>query len=178
MNDTIYPLLWVTEVRRHHSCFPIKCLAQVRLRQKYYAPQVRPDWGSNSWPPDHDSAFHVTETPALTTSPWVTPALVWLDRAEEQDIDYSKFLIVSYWSFRDMCLRYWSVSLSLWILPMLNTSKNGLHADVIPRRSVVWPLHHFCNHFKLLSLYLDVCSQTHDRSTSGTLTLVRSSHST
>ena len=37
------------------------------LAQKYYAPQVRSDRGSNSWPPDHDSKFHVTETPALTT---------------------------------------------------------------------------------------------------------------
>ena len=35
-----------------------------KLGQKYYAPQVRPDWGSNSWPPDHDGTFHVTETPA------------------------------------------------------------------------------------------------------------------
>ena len=30
------------------------------LRQKYHAPQVRPDLGSNSWPPDHDSTVHVT----------------------------------------------------------------------------------------------------------------------
>ena len=37
------------------------------LGQKYYAPQVRPEWGSNSWPPDHDSTFHATATPALTT---------------------------------------------------------------------------------------------------------------
>ena len=35
----------------------------------YQAPQVRPDRGSNSWPPDHDSTFHVTEMPALTTRP-------------------------------------------------------------------------------------------------------------
>ena len=42
------------------------------LGQTYYAPQVRPDWGSNSWPLDHDSAFHVTETPALTTRPSVS----------------------------------------------------------------------------------------------------------
>ena len=54
-------------------------------RQKYYAPQVEPDPGSNSWPPDHDRAFHVietwpsvtsafhdTETPGLTTWPSVT----------------------------------------------------------------------------------------------------------
>ena len=42
------------------------------LGQKYYAPQVRPNWGSKSLPPDHDSTFHVTETPALTTWPSVT----------------------------------------------------------------------------------------------------------
>ena len=30
------------------------------------------DWGSNSWPLDHDSTFYVTETPALTTRPSVT----------------------------------------------------------------------------------------------------------
>ena len=36
----------------------------------YYTPQFRPDRGSNSsWPTDHDSTFHVTETPALTTRP-------------------------------------------------------------------------------------------------------------
>ena len=47
-------------------------LDQVGLWQKYYAPQVRPDWGSHSWPPGHDRTFYVTETPALTTWPSVT----------------------------------------------------------------------------------------------------------
>ena len=42
------------------------------LGQKYQATQVQPKQGSNSWPPDHDSTFHVTETPALATSPSVT----------------------------------------------------------------------------------------------------------
>ena len=37
------------------------------LGQKYYTPQVQPEWGSNSWPLDHDSTFHVIETPVLTT---------------------------------------------------------------------------------------------------------------
>ena len=41
------------------------------LGQKYHASQVRPDWDSNSWPSDHDSTVHVTETPALTTRPSV-----------------------------------------------------------------------------------------------------------
>ena len=44
-------------------------------RQKYYAWRVRPDRGSNSWPPDHASIFHVTETPALTTRPSMTSIL-------------------------------------------------------------------------------------------------------
>ena len=39
--------------------------------QKYHVPQVQPGWGLNSWPPDHDSTFHVTETP-ITTRPSVT----------------------------------------------------------------------------------------------------------
>ena len=42
------------------------------LGQKYHAPQVQPSRGLNSWPPDHDSIFHVTETPAITTRPSVT----------------------------------------------------------------------------------------------------------
>ena len=37
------------------------CLVQVRLRtKKYYAPQVRPDRGLISWPPDHNSTFHMS----------------------------------------------------------------------------------------------------------------------
>ena len=42
------------------------------LGQKYYATQVRPDRGLNSWPPDHDSTLHVTDMSALTTQPSVT----------------------------------------------------------------------------------------------------------
>ena len=47
------------------------------LGQKYYAPQIQPNRGFelmtlNSWPRDHDRAFHVIETPALTTRPSVT----------------------------------------------------------------------------------------------------------
>ena len=42
------------------------------LRQKYYTPQVQPNQGSAYDPPYHDSTFHVTVTPALTTWPSVT----------------------------------------------------------------------------------------------------------
>ena len=42
------------------------------LGLKYQAPQVRPDWNANSWPPDHDNTFYVTEMPALTAWPSVT----------------------------------------------------------------------------------------------------------
>ena len=41
------------------------------LGQKYHVPEVQPDRGSNSQPPDHDSTLHVTETPPLTTRPSV-----------------------------------------------------------------------------------------------------------
>ena len=52
----------------------IVCLFQVRLiGQKYHAPQVQPGVGLNSYPPDHESTFHFTETPAVTTSPSVMP---------------------------------------------------------------------------------------------------------
>ena len=37
------------------------------LAQKYYALQVQPDLGSESWPPDHDSTFHITEMLVLAT---------------------------------------------------------------------------------------------------------------
>ena len=42
------------------------------LRQKYHAPQIWSDCGSNSWPPDRDGTFQVTETSALTIRPSVT----------------------------------------------------------------------------------------------------------
>ena len=42
------------------------------LGQKYYTPQVWPNQDSNSWPPDHDSTFHVTDTLGLTTRSSVT----------------------------------------------------------------------------------------------------------
>ena len=37
--------------------------------------RLNPNRGSNSWPPDHNSTFHVTVTPALTTWPSVTTPL-------------------------------------------------------------------------------------------------------
>ena len=51
-------------------------LVQVRLRTEVANTPSSTRPGSNSWPPDYDSAFHVTEMPALTTRPWVT-SLVW-----------------------------------------------------------------------------------------------------
>ena len=62
------------------------------LGQKYHAPQVQPGWGLNSWPPDHDSTFHVTETPAMTTRPSVTvPLLSWKLHQPQQ----YKILVIS-----------------------------------------------------------------------------------
>ena len=66
MIRTFIQVVFITSV-----CFLLFILIRVRLifRQKYQAPQVRPDLGSNSWPPDNDSTFHVTETSAVTTWP-------------------------------------------------------------------------------------------------------------
>ena len=58
---------WLTKI----NCWGI-FLFKYNLEQKYYAPQVWPNWGSNSWPPDHDSAFQITKMPPLTTQPSVT----------------------------------------------------------------------------------------------------------
>ena len=49
----------------------VKNIFFVQVWPKYYPPHVRPYRGSNAWPPDHDSTFQVTETPALTTQPSV-----------------------------------------------------------------------------------------------------------
>ena len=71
----IMTVLFVTETPALTSWFSANWLVfisvdQVRLRQKYYALQVRPDFcSSNTWPPDHDSMFLVTKTSALTTWP-------------------------------------------------------------------------------------------------------------
>ena len=67
------------------------CIDLIWLKQKYYAPQVRPDRGSNSWPPDHDSTFHVTEMPSLTTWPSVSSkkkctAVVWELRFQMREL--------------------------------------------------------------------------------------------
>ena len=53
-----------THFYHHQTYFWIK----YDLGQKYYTPQVWPDRGSNSWPPDDDSSFHVTKTLTLTIS--------------------------------------------------------------------------------------------------------------
>ena len=42
-------------------------LMQCDLEQKYFAPQIRPDQGSNSWSPDHDTIYNIMEMPASTT---------------------------------------------------------------------------------------------------------------
>ena len=44
----------------------------ILLQAEVPSTPFNPTGGSNSWPPDHDSTFHITETPALTTWPSVT----------------------------------------------------------------------------------------------------------
>ena len=56
----------------NHKNMILKCKwFKYDLGYKYHAPEVRSDQSSKSWSPDHESTFHVTETPALTTQ-WVT----------------------------------------------------------------------------------------------------------
>ena len=64
----VWCLAWILCTWTHHFYVWFK----YDLGQKYQATQIRPDLGSNSWPPDCDSTFHVIETPALTTRPSVT----------------------------------------------------------------------------------------------------------
>ena len=44
---------------------------QVQLGTEVLCTPSWPNWGLNSWPPDHDSTLHVTESPALATWPSV-----------------------------------------------------------------------------------------------------------
>ena len=73
--------MWATIKKCSQSSLPISRSGRLReifwfkydLGRKYYAAfQVQLHWGSNSWPPDHDSTFHVTETLVLITQPSVT----------------------------------------------------------------------------------------------------------
>ena len=75
------------------------------LGQKYYAPQVRPDQGSNSWHPDHDNTFHVTETPALGRQ--------WLPLQLSSSYDHTKQVFVG-----SSNLVYLCVKRSYTLLPM------------------------------------------------------------
>ena len=71
------------------------------LGQKYSVHQDQPELGSNSWSPDHDSTFHVTETPALTTWPSVTSS----QRVTRRDMNY--FTTVSHYFNKHP---HWSVA--------------------------------------------------------------------
>ena len=77
---------------RHFDYFWIK----YDLGQKCHAPQIRPTRGSNSWPPDHDSTFHVTEMPALTTWPSVTSVCLSASEGDNQSV-WSSSLEVNRW---------------------------------------------------------------------------------
>ena len=55
----------------------ITFLVQVRLRQNFDAPQVRPDQSSGAWPLDHDSVFRVPKMPGVTNQPSGTFKNTW-----------------------------------------------------------------------------------------------------
>ena len=52
------------------------------LGQKYYAPHVWSKWDLNSWPPDHDSTFHVTEMPAQPYPDIYSNIKLWLVKCD------------------------------------------------------------------------------------------------
>ena len=91
---------WATRV----SCWSINAIVikgyfwfKYDLGQKYQAPQARPDRGSNSWPPDHDSTFHVTETPALYNTTW--PSVIsYTDNISVMHWDACTVSSISRWS--------------------------------------------------------------------------------
>ena len=64
------------------------------LGQKYHAPQVLPDRGSNLRLPDHDSTFHVTETPARTTRPSVTSFFMPVKNGFEEWLEALMYVLV------------------------------------------------------------------------------------
>ena len=66
------------------------------LGQKYYAPQVRPDRGLNSWPPDHDSTFYVTETLLDYLRFCKSQVNLWARSGIDEMIGRSKFTIIMY----------------------------------------------------------------------------------
>ena len=95
---------------KHHekvkyTFYDIVCLIKYNLGQKYYPPQVQPDRGLNSWPPDHDSAFHVTEMLTLTTWPQtgvVEREPIILPRCQDQ----AAILVLPSRSLQDYCSCY------------------------------------------------------------------------
>ena len=58
------PILPFWLIWHEQRCTVIK--SECNCEQKYCAPQIRPDKGSNSWPADHDSTFHVTKMVMMT----------------------------------------------------------------------------------------------------------------
>ena len=61
-----------------HFTLHISCIFGSSMTKEFYAPHVRPDWDLKL-PPDHDSTFNCTETPAPTTCPSVTSKHVLLE---------------------------------------------------------------------------------------------------
>ena len=85
---TAYAVMYT---RRHTTALPTKsttavmCIRSLTWCTVFACRCTACDWGSKSWPPDHDSTFHVTEMPALTTWPPVTSTwlanAIWIGKA-------------------------------------------------------------------------------------------------
>ena len=117
-------------------------LVQVRLGTEILHPRVRPDQGSNSWLPDHDSSFHVTETPAVTTQPKVTSALhhyIMVVCMKIQFMHWQKICLLAWvflfhgWALFAQYLEQWDVltQKQLFItLQLMPTARSHLHMEL------------------------------------------------
>ena len=76
---------------------------QVQLRQKYYSPQVRPDQGSNPWPPDYEQYISSCpwDTVVLTTWPSGTSDKSWESLTHWFSSDISS-LFFRVWSSKNL----------------------------------------------------------------------------
>ena len=72
-------------------------LIHVWLRTEVPSSPNSSDWGSNSWPPDHDSTFHVTKTPALTTWPFIAVYSVLQPQAWWRDAMHTPAVLDQVW---------------------------------------------------------------------------------
>ena len=76
---------------------------KVWLRPKDYAPQVRPDWGSNPWPLDHEQYISCPEMHILTTKPLFITRTTGMKSCSLASRAYYTWPQLTYKESRDCC---------------------------------------------------------------------------